>query len=42
MESINSRPEIKYFMENQRQQGIVQENGPAPQIDYSADGLPDL
>lgn len=42
MESINSRPEIKYFMENQRQQGMVQENGPAPEIDYSADGLPDL
>ena len=42
MESINSRPEIKYFMENQRQQGVVQENGPMPEIDYSGDGLPEL
>ena len=42
MEPINSRPEIKYFMEDQRQPGIVQDNGPAPVADYSGDGLPDL
>jgi hypothetical protein len=42
MEPINSRPEIKYFMEGQKQPGIVQDNGPAPEADFSADGLPDL
>jgi len=42
IEPINSRPEIKYFMENQRQSGMIEESGPAPALDYSGDGLPDL
>ena len=42
MEPVSSRPEIKYFMENERQPGIVQDNGPAPEVDYSGDGLPEL
>lgn len=42
MEPINSRPEIKYFMEDQKQPGVVQANDAPPQDDFSADGLPDL
>jgi|TARA_R100000781_G_scaffold108013_3_gene72447 hypothetical protein len=42
MEPVSSRPEIKYFMEDQRQPGIVQDNGHVPEADYSGDGLPDL
>jgi len=42
MESVSSRPEIKYFMESKRQPGMVQENGAAPKVDYSDDGLPNF
>jgi len=42
MEPVSSRPEIKYFMEDPRQPGIVQENGSVPKPDFSADGLPEF
>lgn len=42
MESVSSRPEIRYFMENKRQPGIVQDNGKPPEVDYSGDGLPEF
>ena len=42
MEPINSRPEIKYFMNDKQQPGMVQENSDTPSLDYSADGLPNF
>ena len=42
MEPINSRPEIKYFMNDKQQPGMVQENSDTPSPDYSADGLPNF
>ena len=42
MEPINSRPEIKYFMNDKQQPGMVQDNNDTPSLDYSADGLPNF
>jgi hypothetical protein len=42
MEPINSRPEIKYFMNDKQQPGMVQDNSDTPSLDYSADGLPNF
>lgn len=43
IEPVSQRPEIKYFLESNKQPGILQDNGVAPEkMEYGSDGLPEF